>query len=98
VGLLDLLTLLLEHWLGVEIVPAEDDQHRQHDRQDEIAIVFLHHFRSERSLADQPQCRDRRPGAGGRSPARFKADTARSMSSIKRRKGRPAVAERPMNT
>ena len=99
VGLLRLLALLLEHRLGVEIIPAQDDQHGHHDRQDEIAIVFRHHIPvSERCCRRQFQCRGRGPGGGGPSPARFSAATASSISSIRRRNGRPAVAERPMNT
>ena len=44
------LLLLLHLRLGVEILPAEQDDHRERDREKQVAVVFFHHDRKQVSL------------------------------------------------
>ena len=44
------LLLLVHLRLGIEELPAEQDDHRQDDREKQIAVVFFHHGRKRISL------------------------------------------------
>ena len=70
-----LVALLLEHRLGIEILPAGNDQDRQHDREDEVLVVAGHalgavlvsDWQARRSTAWRTSCL--RASKGRASPA-----------------------------